>query len=85
MRKDKTEGVCCGCGIPLGNDDKHSRCPECRRLLKKKQMEAKEHYNPNFHANKQLDADCVEAAKQGMSYGKWRALQEMKKMREGRN
>lgn len=84
MRKIDIYAVCVSCGKPLGDDDNHTRCPECRRRLKKEEEE-KKHYNPNFNANEQLDRDCVEAAKQGLSYGKWRSLQEMKKMREGRN
>lgn len=82
MRKIDIYAVCVSCGKPLGDDDNHTRCPECRRRLKKEEEE-KRHYNPNFHANEKLDADAVAAQKEGLSYGKYKMKQYLESLKRG--
>lgn len=79
--KRKAEGACISCGRLLDQGDKRLKCPACRKKQKEREDE-KYGRIPGFHANEKLDADAVEAQKAGMSYGKWRALQEMKKRGE---
>ncbi len=78
-------GVCVTCGRVLDSCDKHTQCIDCRIAQREREEAKKEkRLNPNFHANEKLDRDAKEAQEQGLSYGRWRMIQEMKRRGEGK-
>lgn len=80
-----SEGVCVTCGRVLDDSDRHTQCLDCRIAQKEREEAKKERrLNPNFHVNEKLDQDAKEACEHGLSYGRWRMMQEMKKRGEGK-
>lgn len=77
--------LCVSCGAEMPEGDTRRHCENCRKKYKdSKEAKVIHHYD----ANKKLDQDAAEAFSQGLTYGKWRMREEMKKrgeIRDGQN
>ena len=83
----RIRGICVRCGKKLDKYDKHSRCPECRKIMAeenaKKKAEKDSYRIASFHANEKLDADAKAAAEQNLSYGQYKMKQYLESMKRG--
>lgn len=71
--------LCVGCGAEMPEGDTRRHCGDCRKRYKEnKEVKVIHHYD----ANKKLDEDAKAANDAGLSYGKWRMQEEMRKRGE---
>ena len=72
----KAQGICVSCGMKAVEG--RTLCEECAK--RKREDKSRRYYESRTIANpnKKLDYDAKSAFESGMTYGKWRMLQDMK-------